>query len=73
MGKTRLDYTGQKLDDTGLLYYNVQYRDPELAKFVLPDSIMPEASSIKMKPNHVPVKTVSPGVAGHTDAQLRES
>jgi RHS repeat-associated protein len=42
---TKLNYTGQRKDDTGLLYYHSRYYDPSLARFVSPDSIVPGASS----------------------------
>jgi len=36
-------YTGQILDeDTGLYYYGARYYDPELARFIQPDSVVPE-------------------------------
>jgi RHS repeat-associated protein len=35
-----LNYTGQRKDDTGLLYYHARYYDPSLARFVSPDSIV---------------------------------
>ncbi len=36
-------YTGQTLDeDTGLYYYGARYYDPELARFIQPDSVVPE-------------------------------
>lgn len=36
-------YTGQVLDeDTGLYYYNARYYDPQLARFIQPDSIIPD-------------------------------
>jgi RHS repeat-associated protein len=36
-------YTGQILDDaTGLYYYNARYYDPVLARFIQPDSIIPD-------------------------------
>lgn len=39
-------YTGQVLDDeTGLYYYNARYYDPELARFIQPDAIVPDASN----------------------------
>ena len=38
--QTRLNYTGQRLDDTGLLYYHARYYDPGLGRFVSPDSIV---------------------------------
>ncbi len=43
--QTKLNYTGQRLDDTGLLYYHARYYDPVLGRFVSPDSIVPGASS----------------------------
>jgi RHS repeat-associated protein len=39
---TTLNYTGQKLDATGLLFYNARYYDPNIAKFISPDSIVPD-------------------------------
>src|SRR5205823_13380048 len=39
--QTKRNYTGQKLDDTGLLFYNARYYDPSLARFVSADSIVP--------------------------------
>ncbi len=39
--QTKLNYTGQRLDDTGLLYYHARYYDPVLGRFVSPDSIVP--------------------------------
>ncbi len=44
-GQTRINYTGQKRDDTGLLYYHARMYDPALGRFVSPDSIVPGASS----------------------------
>jgi RHS repeat-associated protein len=38
---TRLNYTGQRLDGTGLLYYHARYYDPALARFVSADSVVP--------------------------------
>jgi RHS repeat-associated protein len=36
-------YTGQTLDeDTGLYYYGARYYDPELARFLQPDSTVPD-------------------------------
>lgn len=46
--QTKLNYTGQKLDDTGLLYYHARYYDPSLARFVSADSIVPGVSPLLM-------------------------
>jgi RHS repeat-associated protein len=45
VSQTKYNYTGQKLDDTGLLFYNARYYDPLLGRFTSPDSIVPGASS----------------------------
>lgn len=44
VGQTKRNYTGQKLDDTGLLFYNARMYDSNLARFVSADSIVPGAS-----------------------------
>ena len=38
-------FTGQRDDGTGLYFYNARYYDPELGKFVSPDSIVPDPSN----------------------------
>ncbi len=43
--QTRMNFTGQKLDDSGLLYYHARMYDPGWGRFVSPDSIVPGASS----------------------------
>gem|GEM_PF-1941960 len=45
IGQTSLNYTGQRLDGTGLLYYNARYYDPALGKFLTPDNITPGTDS----------------------------
>ncbi len=45
IGQTTLNYTGQRLDGTGLLYYHARYYDPGLARFISPDSIVPATAS----------------------------
>jgi RHS repeat-associated protein len=42
--QTKQNYTGQKLDDTVLLFYNARYYDSALGRFVSPDSIVPGSS-----------------------------
>ena len=41
IAQTALNFTGQKKDSTGLLFYNARYYDPVLARFVSADSIVP--------------------------------
>jgi RHS repeat-associated protein len=38
--QSKYNYTGQKLDDTGLLFYNARYYDPLVGRFTSPDSIV---------------------------------
>jgi RHS repeat-associated protein len=33
-------FTGQRLDNTGLYYYNARYYDPEIGRFISPDTFM---------------------------------
>ncbi len=40
--QTTLDFTGQRKDDTGLLYYGARYYDPALGRFLSPDSVAPK-------------------------------
>lgn len=40
--QTGLNYTGRRLDATGLLYYHVRYYDPMLGRFVSADSVTPD-------------------------------
>jgi RHS repeat-associated protein/uncharacterized repeat protein (TIGR01451 family) len=48
VAQTKVNYTGQRRDDTGLLYYHARYYDPSLARFVSPDSLTPGAPSSKL-------------------------
>jgi RHS repeat-associated protein len=34
-------FTGQRLDNTGLYYYNARYYDPVIGRFISPDTIVP--------------------------------
>ena len=40
--QTTLDFTGQRKDGTGLLYYGARYYDPALGRFLSPDSVAPD-------------------------------
>ena len=42
--QTSLNYTGQRKDGTGLLYYHARYYDPALARWTSPDSLVPGAA-----------------------------
>jgi RHS repeat-associated protein len=35
-------FTGQKLDGTGLQYFNARYDDPQLGTFISPDTLVPD-------------------------------
>ena len=62
-------YTGQHLDEeTGLYFYGSRYYDPELARFIQPDSIVPGISSQDLNRytycNNNPLLLVDP--SGHS-------
>ncbi len=42
---TKVGFTGQYKDDTGLLFYNARYYDPTLGRFLSADSIVPGMAS----------------------------
>jgi len=44
--QTTLDFTGQRLDGSKLLYYHARYYDPGLGRFVTADSIVPGADAL---------------------------
>jgi len=45
--QTTLDFTGQRKDGTGLLYYGARYYDPMLGRFLSADSIVPSMADGK--------------------------
>jgi RHS repeat-associated protein len=45
IAETTLDFTRQRGDDTGLLFYNARSYDPVLVRFVSADSIVPGTSA----------------------------
>jgi len=38
-------FTGQRLDSTGLYYYNARYYDPAIGRFISPDTIVPDPAN----------------------------
>ena len=40
---TTINYTGQRLDGSGLVYMNARYYDPLVGMFISPDTIVPDA------------------------------
>ncbi len=48
---TKRGYTGQYLDDTGLLFYNARSYDPGIGRFVSADTIVPTAGSLTVTPS----------------------
>ena len=45
VSQTSVNYTGQRLDDTGLLFYNARYYNPALGRFISADSVVPGNAS----------------------------
>ena len=48
---TALNYTGQRKDGTGLLYYHARYYDPTLGRFLSADTIVPNAGGLTTWPS----------------------
>ena len=42
---TSRNFTGQQLDDTGLLFYNARYYDPAIGRFISADTVVPGNAS----------------------------
>jgi RHS repeat-associated protein len=38
-------FTGQRLDGTGLYYYNARYYDPTIGRFISPDTVIPNLAN----------------------------
>ena len=62
--QTTVNYTGQRKDDTGLLYYHARYYDPTLARFMSADSIVPGTG-----PRSLTVDFHEPGFAAGISAE----
>ena len=45
-GDLQTDFTGQKSDASGLMFYNARYYDPLLGTFISPDTIVPDAKMV---------------------------
>ena len=45
LSATTLNYTGQRLDGTGLLYYHARTYDPVLGRFLSPDTMTPNPAN----------------------------
>ena len=43
---TTLDFTGQRRDDSGLLFYNARYYDPALGRFLSADTVVPGSGAL---------------------------
>jgi RHS repeat-associated protein len=72
---TSLNYTGQRLDGTGLLYYHARYYDPSLARFVSADSVVPGSASGDMDGVQLRPLTVDfhePGFVGQIAGETRQ-
>jgi hypothetical protein len=46
-----MHYTGQRRDETGLLYYHARYYDPALGRFLSADTIVPEVGALAVTPS----------------------
>lgn len=48
ISQTSLNFTGQRRDSTGILYYHARYYDPNLGRFLSADSVVPGAANGSM-------------------------
>ena len=51
VSSTTLNYTGQRLDGTGLLFYNARYYDPAIGRFISADTIVPGSGPLTVSPS----------------------
>ncbi len=77
VGQTTRDFTGQRRDATGLLFYNARYYDPQLGRFLSPDTIAPakEVPQTRNRYSYVlnnPLKYVDPSGHCFVNAQNNE-
>ncbi len=70
---TTRNYTGQILDDTGLLFYNARYYDPAIGRFISGDTVVPGTPSGTMNGVAVTPLTVSFHEGGFRSKLNRES
>jgi RHS repeat-associated protein len=71
ISQTTLNYTGQRRDGTGLLFYHARYYDPATARFLSPDSIgvafeLPQTWNRYSYVSNNPIKYTDP--TGHCTA-----
>jgi RHS repeat-associated protein len=59
ISQTKRNFTGQILDDTGLLFYNARYYDPAIGRFISADTVVPGSPSGSMDGVAVKSLTVS--------------
>ena len=57
ISQTSLNYTGQRLDGTGLLYYHARYYDPVLGRFISADRVVPGAGALTAAPHDATART----------------
>ncbi len=74
--QTTLDFTGQRKDGTGLLYYGARYYDPQTGRFTSPDSVAPGKGNPQARNRYSyvlnnPLKFVDP--TGHCFANAQNN